>query len=115
MRVPHVLTYKAHPVSYFIAKHLVKIKHIHLANIIMGRAIVPEFIQDDCNVETLSGALNGLLSDETVRADQARQFDALGTKLGEKDDLTPSAKAAGAVLDYLRWSAGTNLRCSGPV
>ena len=55
--VPFILSYIAKPFDYFIAKNLVKIKHVGLSNIMFlkhcKREIHPEFIQEDVTVENL--------------------------------------------------------------
>ena len=43
-----VIAYKTSALNYLIAKALVKVKHIGLPNLILGREIVPELIQSDC-------------------------------------------------------------------
>ncbi|MBK8955429.1 MAG: lipid-A-disaccharide synthase [Saprospiraceae bacterium] len=47
--IPEVVCYKGNTVSYWIARKLVKVKFIALANLIMGRKIIEELIQADCN------------------------------------------------------------------
>jgi len=60
--VPFILTYIAKPLDYFIASRLVKLNYLGLANIMFekfkGKAIHPEFIQDDVTVENLIVAFN---------------------------------------------------------
>lgn len=45
--VPFVTVYKVFPLTYFIAKKLIKIKHISMVNILAGKEVVPELIQAD--------------------------------------------------------------------
>lgn len=47
MRVPQVVCYAVNPITYWIAKFLVKVNYISLVNLILGRPIVPEMIQKD--------------------------------------------------------------------
>ncbi|WP_457568530.1 lipid-A-disaccharide synthase [Desulfurobacterium sp.] len=56
--LPHVVIYKLHPLTYLIAKRLVKTKHISLPNIIAGREIVPEIIQKNATPENIAKSLN---------------------------------------------------------
>lgn len=42
---PSIVVYKVSPLSYFVAKAIVKVKYISLPNIIMGKEVFPEFIQ----------------------------------------------------------------------
>lgn len=47
MRVPQVVCYAVNPVTYWIARFLVKVNYISLVNLIMSRPVVPEMIQKD--------------------------------------------------------------------
>lgn len=58
--VPEVVCYKGHVLSYWIAKKLVKVKYICLANLIADRKIIEELIQDDCNPRAVKAELERL-------------------------------------------------------
>lgn len=65
--VPQVVVYKGSPVSYQIAKRLVKVPYISLVNLIMGKSIVPELIQAECTSENIHLALTRILEEEANR------------------------------------------------
>ena len=71
MGTPFVLSYIANPVDYFIAKRLVKLKYIGLANIFfeqMGKPIMhQEFIQENVNEFNLLKAYNSIDKDKFLR------------------------------------------------
>lgn len=92
--VPHVVTYKAHPATAFIARHLIKIEHIHLANIIMDSPIVPEYVQEDSNPEDLSQAVLELIEDDVERNAQINQLKEIPKILGANEDFKPSERVA---------------------
>lgn len=58
---PHVVAYRTHPVTYFAAKHLVKLKHIGLVNIVAGREVAREFVQAALDPADVARALTPLL------------------------------------------------------
>ena len=65
---PFIANYKFGRLSYFIAKLLVgkkfkKIKYISLPNILSGKQIAPEFLQDDCTAENIVSMTHILLSE----------------------------------------------------
>ncbi len=62
---PMVVAYRVHPLSYQLVKRLglVKVPYIAMANLLVGRALAPEFIQDRCRPELLAPALLDLLDD----------------------------------------------------
>ncbi|MCX6351292.1 MAG: lipid-A-disaccharide synthase [Bacteroidetes bacterium] len=63
--VPEVVCYKGGNVSYRIARLLVKIKFISLVNLIAGKEIVKELIQNDFNKENCTAELRKLLTPST--------------------------------------------------
>ncbi len=58
---PFVVAYRVNPISYQIARRVVRVPHIALANLVAGRRLVPEFIQDEATPEALSASLLPLL------------------------------------------------------
>ena len=72
LRTPHLTFYKLNPLTYWIAKRLVKVSHIHLANLILKREVVPELIQEDFNVHSL------LKTTEKLLRDREKQIEAFG-------------------------------------
>jgi lipid-A-disaccharide synthase len=63
-RVPEIVCYKGSPISYAIAKQLIKVKYISLVNLIMDQAIVKELIQHELNVTNIKHELSELLYNE---------------------------------------------------
>jgi lipid-A-disaccharide synthase len=47
--VPMVVGYRLHPLSYWLARRLVKVPHVGLVNLVAGKRIVAEAVQDDFN------------------------------------------------------------------
>lgn len=100
-KVPTVVAYKISKLSYMIAKHFVKIKNVTLPNIIMGKTIVPEFIQDECNCENLTKAMVKAITNKKYRESQLKNYDELLKKMNFGDKKSPSDKGAEAVLSLL--------------
>ena len=76
------ILYKASPVSFWIAKQVVEIPNIGLPNIVAGRLIEPELLQDDCTPEKIASTALELL--EAKRYEQLRQdLREVKKKLGE--------------------------------
>lgn len=97
--VPEVVCYKGNPVSYLLARHLIKVKYISLVNLILGKPALKELIQNDFNVKNLSDELNLLLKNtekqEAVQSDYTRLWELLA---GEKS----SEKAAEEIIELGR-------------
>ena len=62
LRVPTVIFYKAHWLTYWLAKKLVSIDRMGLPNIIAKQDLMPEFIQQDCTPINLVAAVNAVLA-----------------------------------------------------
>lgn len=69
---PMAIIYKMNPLTFAIGKHLVKVPHIGLANIVAGRGVVREFIQDDATPQAISAEILHLLNDDDY-AGQVRE------------------------------------------
>jgi lipid-A-disaccharide synthase len=80
--LPYCLVYRVAPLTYVLAKMLVKIKHIGLVNILAGREVVRELIQGAADPATVAGELRAFLEStekrEALRADLAETTSMLG-------------------------------------
>ena len=83
--IPQVVCYKAHPISYLIAKYLVQIKFISLVNLIVDKEIVKELIQKDYTSENVLREVDLLLTDEKKRRKQLTDYQDLNILLGQKN------------------------------
>lgn len=63
-RVPQIVMYRGNPISYFIAKQLVKIKYVSLVNLILDAPILVELIQKDVNQKRVVSELTKLVTEE---------------------------------------------------
>ena len=61
--LPTILVYRVSPLTYALAKLLVKVKYVGLANLIAGEPVMPELLQSDANPETISRAAFQMLDD----------------------------------------------------
>ena len=97
--VPMVVTYRANPVTIWIARRLATVKYASLLNILSDREIVPELLQNDATPDKLAAALRIVLTKDGAAAQRA----AFSAPLGLLRPLagTPSESAAAAVLALL--------------
>lgn len=83
LKCPEIVCYKGNPVSYLLAKKLIKVKYISLVNLILDKPAVKELIQHELNRDNLVQELNLLLHDETrkkeIREDYQQLWDLLCT------------------------------------
>src|SRR5690606_6975111 len=76
LKRPMVVTYRMAPLSWALVKRLVKTPFAALPNILAGRALVPELIQDDATPEAMVAALEPLLAGQGAAVEQREAFDA---------------------------------------
>lgn len=70
---PFVVVYRLSRVSYAVARRVVKVPFVAMVNLVAGREVVPELIQDNFTAANIVLRLRPLLQDETAR--QAMQTD----------------------------------------
>jgi lipid-A-disaccharide synthase len=101
---PMVVLYRLSPVSYAIARQLVRgVSHISLPNIVAGREIVPELIQHRATPDAVAGAALAILEDDVARAAQRAALLEVRARLGEAG---ATVRAAHAVLRELDGAPG---------
>src|SRR5262249_12854916 len=105
-RTPMVVGYKVGWLTFALVKSLIRVPHIVLINLVLGRRAVPEFLQDACTPEALAQALKPLLIDETARAQQLHDLDEAVRAFGVGQE-SPSLRAARAVLSLAESAAAT--------
>ncbi len=80
--LPFVVIYSTSKLTYELAKRLVKINHIAMPNIVAGKTVVREFIQDDVNAELISNYIQSLLDDSSALEYLDNELNNIKDKLG---------------------------------
>ena len=97
-RCPHVIYYRMNPVSAFIVRHRILLPYVGLPNILAGRFVVPELLQEEATVENLAQAVGNLYDDTVTR----RRMEALFGGFGASLAMDTGRLAADAVTTELR-------------
>jgi len=100
--VPMVVTYRGNPLSAALARRWITVSHVAMPNLIAGRALVPELLQQDCTPASVAAAATRLLDDPAARAAQREGFAAIRRALGAGETPPPSERAARVVLEAMR-------------
>ena len=103
--LPGVITYRVHPLTAMIVRRVIRVPYAALVNIIEGREVMPEFLQENCDPERLAEAVGRLLDDTALRDQQRAAMADVMVKLG-KGGEPPHLRAARAVLDLLPTEVG---------
>jgi lipid-A-disaccharide synthase len=98
-RVPQTVIYKASKSTYRIVKMLIKVKFISLVNLIAGKEVIKELIQDEANVDAVSMELKNLIAEGGYRSNMLAEYDRIIKTL---DIGSASENAARLMIDYLK-------------
>jgi lipid-A-disaccharide synthase len=96
---PMVVLYQLSPLTYRLGKPLAKVDMYAMVNLIAGRRIVTELIQDACTPEAVATEAVALLEDRAKRDTMVHALEAVTGALGGPG---ASARAAEAVIDLVR-------------
>lgn len=97
LKCPMVITYKMSALSYWIAKRKQYLPYVGLPNILAGKFVVPEILQDDATPENLAQALLNLVNNKYAVAELEQTFGEMHQTLRQGT----AQKAAAAILPYL--------------
>jgi len=96
--LPMVVIYRINPITYMIAKRLIHLDHFAMPNLIAGRGIVPELLQDECNPTRIAAELAAYLGDPSHAESVRNALLEVLQKLGEPGIFN---RAAERVLAHL--------------
>lgn len=96
---PQVVGYITNPITYWIARKIVKIKYISLGNLIANRLAFKEFIQKDCNVDAITEEIIELIEDQGRRKKMLSDYAHIRKELGGSG---ASFAVARAMIDELQ-------------
>lgn len=96
MKKPMVISIKLHPVSYWIMKRLATTQWIGLPNILAGKSLVKELIQEEASPENIANAMLQVISDSNLRQKQIAAFEEQHQQL----KLNASELAADAIQKW---------------
>ncbi|HXK50007.1 MAG TPA: lipid-A-disaccharide synthase [Clostridiales bacterium] len=97
-KTPSIVFYKVNPLSFWIAKKIVKTRFISLPNIIAGKQINPELIQSEFTPEALLRETDKLLNNEDIYLMRKNELGLIRDALGGSG---AGSKVARAVMDYI--------------
>jgi lipid-A-disaccharide synthase len=113
MSTPFVMVYCVSPLTYFLGRSRVKVSHFAMVNLIAGKEIVPELVQQDFTAEKVVARLNEIIPESKARKQMIDELAAVKTSLrgSHPDRLHPAERAAKAIAALLPTSSKTGLPC----
>lgn len=91
LRCPQVIVYRAHPISYHIGRHLIRVPFIGMPNLIAGERLCPELIQQQASPEALTATLEPLLDEGPSRRAMLSGYDRIRERLGPPGAVSRAA------------------------
>jgi len=95
---PMVVVYRVSPLTALLAKPLVRTENFGMVNLIAGREVVPELIQEDFTPEKVAEATLRLLQDPAAAAAMRAALSEVRRKLGPPGAVERAADAIAALL-----------------
>lgn len=97
LKRPMVVTYRMSPLSWQILRHMNYLPFVGLPNILAGKSVVPELLQNDATPEMLAETVLKLVGDKNAASEIRREFTAIHHTLRQNTE----EKAAQAILTML--------------
>ncbi|MDM9615741.1 lipid-A-disaccharide synthase [Kosakonia cowanii] len=97
-KCPMVVGYRMKPFTFWLAKRLVKTPYVSLPNLLAGREVVKELLQEECQPQALAAALEPLLANSETRHEMHDLF----RELHQHIRCNADEQAADAVLELAK-------------
>jgi len=102
---PFVMVYRVTPLTWFLGRRLVKVNRFAMPNLIAGRDVVPEFVQQNFRPEAVAAKVRELISDSPERKAMLEGLAEVRAKLHSPGSESASERAASEVLRSLQETA----------
>jgi lipid-A-disaccharide synthase len=99
-KLPMVIGYRLNPLTEALLDRVLKVRHVNLVNLLLGKSLVCELLGPNCTPERAAASLAELVRDERVRAAHRQGYDEVRRRL-EAGDVSPSLRAADQILDIV--------------
>ncbi|HEY5752735.1 MAG TPA: lipid-A-disaccharide synthase [Chthoniobacterales bacterium] len=96
--LPYALIYKVSPLTYEVGRRVIRVPFLGMANILAGREVIPEFIQQNARPDLIVAALEPMIFNPIRRAQLDADLKSVIATLGSRG---ASHRAAAAVLKCL--------------
>jgi len=104
---PMVVVYRVSPLTWQIGKALVDVPFYSMVNLLAGKAVVPELIQNDFSARNLASQLEYLLDHPEAREEMVESLRSLRPRLGPGGVVSRAAEAVMGVLQASEPSIST--------
>jgi lipid-A-disaccharide synthase len=104
METPFVMVYRVSPLTYFLGRSLVKVPHFAMVNLIAGKEVVPELVQQDFSAEKVAAEVAKIVPDGEARRTMLAALRNVRNRLsgGGEQKMHPADRAARAIMEVVR-------------
>jgi len=110
---PMVIAYRISPLTAAVGRRVIRVKHIGLVNLIAGRALAPELIQEDATATRLAAEVKAILADRRRSDAMRRELAGIRQKLGEPGAARRAAAIALGLVKTGCGAQGGGVRAEG--
>jgi lipid-A-disaccharide synthase len=100
--VPMVVVYRMNPVTFALARRLMRLQDIGMPNLIAGRRVVPELVQADCTGPSIAREVRRLLTDRAAAEQMRRDLAEVRDRLGRSGAIPRAARSAWSMIRAAR-------------
>jgi len=95
---PMIITYAVSPLSYWLGRALIHVQHIGLVNLIAGKRIVPELVQNEATPEAICQAAYSMVSDPQLYSEVCKELALVRQRLGQNGASRNVARIACSLM-----------------
>ena len=99
MEKPMVISYRTSPLNAFLFRAFANVPYIGLVNIIAGREVAPEILQEDATPENISHKVLEIINDKGLMIRTKEELKKVKARLGDKG---AARKAAGKISGFIK-------------
>ncbi len=99
MACPMIVVYKTAALTYWFGKRLIRVPCLGMVNLVAGKLVCPEFLQDDATPARMADGLNPLILDTATRDIMIQELSEVARLLGSEDPITAAVKIIRSEID----------------
>ena len=98
MKTPFVMVYRVSKLTYLLGKPRIKVPYFAMVNLIAGRRVVPELVQQEFTAQRVASEVGKIVPDGEARNTMLEGLRGVRRQLGGDGENTPAAERAAAVI-----------------
>ena len=96
--LPYALLYKVSPLTYEVGRRVIRVPFLGMVNILAGREVIPEFVQEKADPKKIADTLESFLFNEVRRTQLTSELREVIVMLGESGAAAKAAEAVRRIL-----------------